>query len=313
MADHLEHDALRKHKSRENETPDQRQNRFARDRDNKMKRKSAESAEEHRERLDKEKGQKKQRRALNVADVNLNNQDNEQMFDLTEIEEMLIAQIFPVISVYCLRGGQYTYKGNVINFPQDVHEFAIRLPRQPSSLDVLVVRRQSASGPAFRDFNVRCVKIAKALIWLKSNNRYYANIEIDNEALQSLPENGPIDNYLPQVQNTEDESLNDDENETDDIIIRNFVPVSPRSHRENDTINDALARMQTRNTIAWPNIDGNSNNEFHTPGYIMRAFPTLYPYGKADLHSERLRDVKPAEYFQHMLKYKDGRFAQHTC
>jgi hypothetical protein len=33
---------------------------------------------------------------------------------LTEIEEMLIAQIFPIISVYCLRGGQYSYRGNVI-------------------------------------------------------------------------------------------------------------------------------------------------------------------------------------------------------
>ncbi|CAG8811992.1 13473_t:CDS:1, partial [Gigaspora margarita] len=36
----------------------------------------------------------------------------DELKDLTEIEEMLIAQIFPVILVYCLQGGQYTYKEN---------------------------------------------------------------------------------------------------------------------------------------------------------------------------------------------------------
>jgi hypothetical protein len=85
----------------------------------------------------------------------------------TEIEKMLIVQIFPIISVYCLREGQYSYRGNVINFPQDIHEFTTRLPRYPSSLDVLVVRQQSADGSAFRDFNVRRDKIAQALSWLK--------------------------------------------------------------------------------------------------------------------------------------------------
>ena len=51
----------------------------------------------------------------------------EELQDLTEIEEMLIAQIFPIVSVYCLREGQYSYRGNVINFPQDVLEFTTHL------------------------------------------------------------------------------------------------------------------------------------------------------------------------------------------
>ncbi|CAG8763820.1 18196_t:CDS:1 [Gigaspora margarita] len=56
-----------------------------------------------------------------------NNMDSgvlpEELTGLTEIEEMLIAQIFPVVSVYYLHGGQYAYRGNVISFPQDVNEF----------------------------------------------------------------------------------------------------------------------------------------------------------------------------------------------
>ena len=62
----------------------------------------------------------------------------------------------------------------------------------------------------------------------------------------------------------------------------------------------------------WPEIEGIPINEFQTPGYMARAFPTLYPYGKGDLRSQRTWDILPAEYFKHLLWYKDGRFARHT-
>ncbi|EXX66669.1 hypothetical protein RirG_121570 [Rhizophagus irregularis DAOM 197198w] len=44
----------------------------------------------------------------------------DKLRDLTEIEKMLVAQVFPVMSVYRLCGGQHGYRGNVINFPQNV-------------------------------------------------------------------------------------------------------------------------------------------------------------------------------------------------
>ena len=47
-------------------------------------------------------------------------------------------------------------------------------------------------------------------------------------------------------------------------------------------------------------------------GYIVHVFPTLYLTGKANLCAERVRDIKPAEYFKHLIWYKDGRFVQHT-
>ena len=41
------------------------------------------------------------------------------------------------------------------------------------------------------------------------------------------------------------------------------------------------------------------------------AFLVLYPYGIGDLCAERIQEVKAAEYFKHLLWYKDGRFAKH--
>ena len=72
--------------------------------------------------------------------------------------------------------------------------------------------------------------------------------------------------------------------------------------------------MQTGNhPLMWPDIEGIPINEFQMPSYMVRAFPILYLYGQADFRSERHRDIKPAEYFKHLIWYKDGRFAQHTC
>ena len=116
---------------------------------------------------------------------------------LTEIEEMLIAQVFTVMTVYRLKEGQKSYRGNVINFPQDISEFTIRLPRHPSALNVLLIRKQSANNPSeFRDFTVRRNRVVGALLWLKSNNQYYENINIDYKIVQSLPENGSIIDLL---------------------------------------------------------------------------------------------------------------------
>jgi len=63
---------------------------------------------------------------------------------LTQIEEMLIARAFPVISVYTKPGGQRAYKGHCINFSQDIQELADTLPRYPKELPIIVVTVKAA-------------------------------------------------------------------------------------------------------------------------------------------------------------------------
>ena len=50
-----------------------------------------------------------------------------ELKDLMKIEEMLITKAFTVISVYRFRGGQYGYRGDVINFLQNINEFTTHL------------------------------------------------------------------------------------------------------------------------------------------------------------------------------------------
>ena len=60
----------------------------------------------------------------------------------------------PIMSVYRLPQGQYGYSIHVVNLPQDVASFAQSLPRLPSELDVIVVRKKGAKQ-THRGFRVQ--------------------------------------------------------------------------------------------------------------------------------------------------------------
>ena len=105
---------------------------------------------------------------------------------------MLVSAVMPVMSIYRLPLGQYGYTGHVINLPQDVVSFASSLPRVPSELDVLVVRKDN--DQSHRDFRVRRTVVQEALTWLLENNKYYrANqVHLNQETLRQLPEDGNL-------------------------------------------------------------------------------------------------------------------------
>ena len=110
---------------------------------------------------------------------------------LTQVEEMLISPVMPIMSVYRLPLGQYGYSGHVVNLPQDVASFVHSLPRTPSQLDVVVVCREGAAG-SHKDFRVRRSRVLQALQWLMENNPYFREISLDHAAVAQLPENGEL-------------------------------------------------------------------------------------------------------------------------
>ncbi|RGB39289.1 hypothetical protein C1646_754725 [Rhizophagus diaphanus] len=129
-------------------------------------------------------------------------------------------------------------------------------------LDTLVINRSSAErSTLFRDFRVYRNKVRKALCWLKKNNRYYANIIIDDNILRILPNEGSIDDLLSQVHDAEnrlhhvDDELYDADHlysETDDTIIQNFISAPFSLHSEDQVINDAFAQIVA--DLHWPNL-----------------------------------------------------------
>ena len=198
---------------------------------------------------------------------------------LTQAEEMLISAVMPIMTLYRLPQGQYGYSGHVINLPQDVISFARSLPRLPSELDVIIVRREGADQ-SHRDFRVRRDVVHRALQWLISNNAYYrANqVHIDQEALAQLPQDGDLSHLVSVALESPSPSdqqnpATDEDDPYDAHLVRSFVPIATQSMTEQEAVRHSVQQRQsdgsppaTSSTLMWPSIGGPPINEFTTEG-----------------------------------------------
>ena len=194
---------------------------------------------------------------------------------LSQIEQVLISAVVPMMSVYKLPHGQYGYSGHVLNLPQNVSSFAKQLPRLPSELDVVLVRKVYESG-SHKDFRVRRSNVLHALQWLKANNKYYRSISIDDQALQQLPRDGDITHCIPIIV---DEQMSDEQQESspsdehadpyESFLSGTFVPSNPPKPTEQEMVKQSIVDRQTpTNTLTWPQVGNMPINEFQSEGYI---------------------------------------------
>ena len=227
---------------------------------------------------------------------------------------MLISAVIPIMTIYRLPHGQYGYRGHVINLPQDLITFATSLPRLPKELDILIVRKEG-SDCTHQDFRVRKSVVLGALLWLKHHNKYYRNVNIDYDSLNELPEDGNLSGLtgIKTSRNVEEDRplLENDENSHD---AEYFVPIAAQKLTELEAVKKSVAdgqKSSPRNIVPWPPRADAPINEFVTEGYISCAFPTLFPTGAGDFLAPRERVVTVGNYFKHLMRYDDGRFARH--
>ena len=218
---------------------------------------------------------------------------------------MLISAVMPAVSVYRLPQGQYGCSGHVINLPQDVFLFTSSLPRLPTELDVIVVRKEG-SNQSHRDFCVCRAVVDQALQLLLANNVYYCAIRIciDQEALARLPEDGCLSNI--RLVPLEGSAACVEADSTDDIydthLPQPFVPSTAPSMTEQEAVRHSVRQRQSSQsapsasaTVVWPSIG------FTTEGYFSCAFPTSFPTGAADFSGQRQNQVTIGNYFKHVM------------
>ena len=111
----------------------------------------------------------------------------QELKNLTQVEELLISQYIPFMSVSRRPFGQYAYSGHTINFPQDLSELCSTLPRLSSEVNVIVLKKRGSQQANEETFRVRRDKVCKALSWLKAHNQYYQAINISDDRLALLP------------------------------------------------------------------------------------------------------------------------------
>ncbi len=247
---------------------------------------------------------------------------------LTQTEEMLIARALPLMCVYVKPGGQRGYSGHCINLPQRVEKLASKLTRYPKDLAIIVVQMKGKNNSA-KDMTVRRTVIHDVLMWLLAHNPLYKELEVDHEALNTLPENGvphdfitldteeQIDSGYEHDNHISDNAGNDDQVYNETTEMSSFLPLAEQQQQEMQAIRNELSEQQP---LQWPTEEGaDPLSEYDTPFLASMAFPTLFPDCVGDPTNEAtLRHVSFQDRIKHLLKFSESvngkliyRFASH--
>jgi len=261
---------------------------------------------------------------------------------LTQTEEMLIARVHVYVEVRQVRGQQYRYTGNVVNFYRKNTTVFAKLPQLPRNIEVLVLKPSNTNSnnrlqrQFSRDHRVRRSCIYQWLVYLKANHPGYRDVDIDTDTLNQLPEDGDVSDQLPTL-------------EVDPLQAEQAAPVvdpvGPQLPQEEELDAAALAELAELDddveysaipdirpdisdleylrgasgadaadwpALSIPSIRATPINEYNASDKTLSlAFPTLYPTGAADFNCPRQRTVSYDAYVKHLMRYKDGRFARH--
>jgi len=262
-----------------------------------------------------------------------------ELLGLSYAEKMLIQRASPFIPLCHLKYGIFGLKGHVCAFSQHVNEFASVLPRIPDDVAVIkvvqIMKKEIGSDDLEKrvEFCVRKEKVLKALIWLKTYNREYKDIEIDESRFDWLGQDG-VGDLNGYTQETEHVTASHEElDPTDDlgpareqtmkprtvgtdvtsvgVIFDNDSPLlSERDRQIQAGLKSSLS--EDANEYAWPSIDDIAISEFDSSVRIFcLAFPWLFPGGIGDVVDYPTNEKQDLENWgTMMLYYEDGRFAE---
>jgi hypothetical protein len=114
-----------------------------------------------------------------------------ELSHLSLVEQQLISRISPLMYIHMLKHGGIAANGHCVTFPQNINEPCQILPKLPTDIQIICVRK-TGNNAIHKDFKVRRFAVQSALNWLKSNNVAYSDITISQDRLNLLPENGEI-------------------------------------------------------------------------------------------------------------------------
>ena len=222
-----------------------------------------------------------------------------ELQNLTQIEEMLIAHALPIMRVYIKLGGQRGYSGHCIHLPQNVKELATSLPRYPKDLAVIIVKVKGRDN-TLKDVTVRKQKVHNALVWLINNNPHYSELTINEDALNSLPENGVPPDLM--TVETDDDVVSDDncsadvgpptDNLSEDIVyndsteMSSFLPVGEQQQQEMEAVRNQLSENEPMQFSYWAFNMIQRQRILQQSGIFLKQNP-----GEAHLTIDELREM----------------------
>ncbi|KAF8237878.1 hypothetical protein L208DRAFT_1015417, partial [Tricholoma matsutake] len=162
---------------------------------------------------------------------------------------------------------------------------------------------------------VRANKVRHALIWLKAHNPLYSKINIDHQALDSLPDHSILPFHIEHVLPTQngdaltsryDASADDQQPipSDADIAFQKLVISDVDSHASSNELRAAALRHIEKNKGGYIKIphDPTPENEFVNPKLFPKLYPTLFPYGLGGFEDQYQKEAISLKHqVKHML------------
>ncbi|KAI0708656.1 hypothetical protein C8Q76DRAFT_627620, partial [Earliella scabrosa] len=245
-----------------------------------------------------------------------------ELRDLTFIEESIIAQSRAKCWIVHLREDkdsddtpvtahhQRGFKGHIIVYPQRPETLLKVLPASLEKIMTPICVIFVGSSRPTREWlkekakplAVRRERILRALQWLKANNPFYADVEIDYNAVDQLPEDGLLPYEIQCIEASEGQDTLLSRYDVGDVASSTPTSATHDSfHRVVITDIDGRAPANELRAAAIRHIKQKGGkyvqvphepvpvNEFCNPDLFPMIYPTLFPYGIGGLEDPRRR------------------------
>ena len=240
-----------------------------------------------------------------------------ELNNLSVVGQQLVSRLSPAIQVHMLKHGGKAANGNCVAFHQNVNEPVQVLPKLPSEINLIRVRKLGKNQTS-KEFNVRRYFVQIALVWLKYHNPAYSDIIISQSWLDGLPVNGSIE--IPTVETAACSVINDEgpvPEQSDPCTVEgdtvSCVSLSDPCFNIREEVEKVVEKVVGSNhgpvtskrnkvTIPWPTRDNVPMSEFTTKYFFTLAFPCLFPRGSGDFHINRPRTlISMSDWAEHLI------------
>ncbi|KAK7019330.1 hypothetical protein R3P38DRAFT_2714460, partial [Favolaschia claudopus] len=253
---------------------------------------------------------------------------------LTQMEEILISPVHALTQVWQIHGGQYAYRGHICNFPRDSAVLHNRVPLLPEECEIIIFRRSGTAGgqQVNEDFRVRRAALSTWLRYLEEVHPTFRSrrVTIDWDRVNAF---GQDENVQSRIQNISVDEMHGgleegppqfgNEDPPEQTFSAGFAPniQPPETEFEQLQRQAAAANLPPElnpqvppareQILTMPGVRGTPISEYENHKIAIDAFPTLFPTGQADFNELRNQKVSMEDWAAHLMRYKDGRFAQH--
>ena len=187
----------------------------------------------------------------------------------------------------------------------------------------MILCRRGAADPndtgVFEDFRVRRDYVQQWLNYLRNHHPAFQNpdIQIDDDRIQQLPEDGLVHDQLLNITTSEIDSEEDqgppedsDNQSATNLHSNGFVPDLHIGAHEIDQLRNIARPPPDVQVLTMPVVRGTPLSEYGS-NIAINAFPTLFPTGRGGFDEPRQYKVSEKDWANYLLQLHGGWFARH--